>query len=78
MENFQQKAVNIQNALSALTLEPKEFDVSRLAKKILVGKVLSTQVFKRFTFTEIINTIWKLKAKVQIEKVEEIFLSFVS
>ena len=71
MENLRQKAVIIQNALSALSLEPKISYGSRFTEKILVGKVLSTRVFKRFTFTEIINRIWKLKVKVHIEKVGE-------
>ena len=61
MENIWQKALNMQNALNSLTLEPKETDATRITKKILVGKVFSTRILNRFTFTEIINRIRNIK-----------------
>ncbi|KAF3443799.1 hypothetical protein FNV43_RR13489 [Rhamnella rubrinervis] len=68
--------LNLRDALSALTLELKETEAVRITEKVLVGKLLSTRIFKRFTLLDIIKQFWRLKGKVQIEKVSDNIFKF--
>lgn len=47
-----------------------------MADLTLVGKLLTTKTFRRFTISEIISKMWRLVAKVFIEKIEENIFKF--
>ncbi|KAF3447772.1 hypothetical protein FNV43_RR08476 [Rhamnella rubrinervis] len=76
LESKISKAVSLQDALSPLSLESNESEAVRLTEKVLVGKLLSARVFKRFTLSDIVRHSWQLKSRVQIEKIKENILKF--
>ena len=66
----------MREALSALSLESKETEGTKITGKVLVGKFLSTRVFKRFSLSDIIKQSWQLRGRVQIEKIKENIFKF--
>lgn len=45
-------------------------------EKVLLGRMMSSRPFKRFTLVEIIKHIWKTKEKVTVEKISENIFKF--
>ncbi|KAF3435160.1 hypothetical protein FNV43_RR22247 [Rhamnella rubrinervis] len=76
MESRNSEASNLREALSALSLESKESEGTKITGKVLVGKLLSTRVFKRFSLADIIKQSWQLRGRVQIEKIKENIFKF--
>ena len=76
MSQLPNQEVSLQDALSSLTLEPKSGDSTNVTDNVLLGKILATRSFRRFTLADIINSSWKLKSGVRIEKLEENFFKF--
>lgn len=76
MDNFIEKAVFLKESLSNLSLNPKAGGSQ--TERILIGKVLYTWNFRRFTISEITERTWKLSSKLQIEKLAEIIFKFNS
>lgn len=44
--------------------------------RVLLGKIITTRTFKRFTITEIVQKTWKTKLKINIEKIEDNIFKF--
>lgn len=68
MDRFMKKAISLQESLSNLSLNPVEGAVN--TERILVGKIISTRNFRKFTILEITQKAWKLGNKIQIDKIE--------
>lgn len=68
---FNEKAVSLQESLRNLFLQSIEFKEESITENLLIGKVLNTQNFRRFTILEIIQKTWRLTTKVQIEKIND-------
>lgn len=77
MDNIQGKVTSLQESLRNLNLQPDENDFIFKSQNILLGKILSSRNFCRFTITEIIGKTWKLKSRVHIEKINENFFKFL-
>lgn len=75
MDKFLEKTVSLQESLSNLTLNPLEGPDG--TKLILIGKIILTWTFRRFTLTEITQKMWKLGSGLDIEKIEENLFKFV-
>lgn len=65
------KLTELQDSLNSLTLIPWGERQNDVVDQTLVGKLLTTRSFRRYTLAKIINKMWKLEAKVYIEKIEE-------
>lgn len=77
MDHFQGKVNILQESLRSLNLEPDGEDRIFRAQNILLGKILSTMSFRRFTVTEIITKTWRVRTRVQIEKIGENCFKFL-
>lgn len=66
---------NLQDKLNALSLKPSETE-RFTTEKLLIGKIMNTRIFRRYTITEIISKTWRLKHKVNIEKLWENIFKF--
>lgn len=62
-------AEKFQLAFNKLVLDTKEDEAFKIIGKVLVGKLLSTRSFCRFTISEIISRDWKLQRKVTVEAI---------
>lgn len=71
MENFQAKGLSLQDSLRNLSLIPNKERDETFTDLILVGKVITTRCFRKFTMSEILRKIWKLSARFQIDKIEK-------
>lgn len=76
MNHPQKKADSIQEALSNLTLQPRKQQENQTTDRILIGKILTTRLFRRFTISEIIQKTWRLQERVQIDKISENVFKF--
>lgn len=61
----------MQDSLSSLSLTPIKKGQKDVTDSTLIGKLLSTRAFRRFTVSEIIGKMWRLETKIFIEKIEE-------
>lgn len=52
---FHEKALSIQESLRNLSLQSLKFKGESVTDNLLIGKVLNTQNFRRFTILEIIQ-----------------------
>ena len=77
MDSVAEKTTNLQAALRALTLHLKNDMAQMIIDTTLVGKFLSTKSFQHFPLKDLILKVWKLKAKVQIEKLENNIFKFI-
>lgn len=75
MDQNQGKIHEIQDSLRTLNLEAEE-ELNLRSHEVLLGRVLSTRNFRRYTISEIIAKTRKLKRKVGIEKIEENVFKF--
>ncbi|KAF3441478.1 hypothetical protein FNV43_RR15392 [Rhamnella rubrinervis] len=66
MELWRSKAKDLQESLNSLSLSSEGTEASKITEKILVGKVLSSRSFRRFTVMEILKKAWILKGKLQV------------
>lgn len=57
MENIQQKVTALNDCLRSLNLEPGREPGNISSEVILVGKVLATRTYRRFTIVEIVMKI---------------------
>ena len=76
MDLLQAKTVSLQAALSSLTLQPREEGEQGPVDNVLIGKVLATRTFRRLILVDIINKAWRLKARVQVEKMGDNLFKF--
>lgn len=76
MEDLQNKMITLHESLCSLSLQ-LHLKVSHLAEQILLGKLLTTKSFKRFTITKVISKNWKAKSRVQIEKIDNTIFKFL-
>lgn len=60
--------LSMQEALSSLTLQPQEEVEKICSDKVLLGKILATRNFRRFTITKIVEKTRKTNMKIRIEK----------
>ncbi|KAF3445944.1 hypothetical protein FNV43_RR11121 [Rhamnella rubrinervis] len=77
MDLIQVKAMNLQEALSFLSLQPREEDEQGVTEKVLVGKMLATRRFRRLLLVDIISKVWKLNQKIQVENVGDNVFKFL-
>lgn len=66
----------MQEALCTLSLEPQNEKGGVCSDEVLVGKILATRSFRRFTLTEIIQKTWRIKSRVQVEKIDKNIFKF--
>lgn len=76
MELIQGKVNLLQESLRDLKLQSNGEEGTFTAHSVLLGKVLASRCFRKFTMIEIIAKIWHLKAKVSIEKLGDNFFKF--
>lgn len=67
--------MSLQESLSNLLLNP--FEEAANTKKLLIGKIISSRNFRRYTISEITQKAWKLGKQLQIEKIKENIFKFV-
>lgn len=77
MGQKQDRAILIQEALSNLSLQPKSTTGETTTDRVLVGKIITTRLFRRFTLSEIVQKTWRLKARVQINKLSDNVFKFI-
>lgn len=70
MENIQTKLMDLNDSLRSLNLEPKKEGEGNNSDLTLVGKVLATRIFMRFTIAEIVTKISRIKEPVKVDKLE--------
>lgn len=68
--------LSMQEALSSLTLQPQEEVEKICSDKVLLGKILATRNFRRFTITKIVEKTRKTNMIIRIEKLEENLFKF--
>lgn len=73
---IQQKMKSMQEALNALSLQSQKEIEECCLDRVLLGKIITTRTFKRFTITEIVQKTWKTKLKINIEKIEDNIFKF--
>lgn len=76
MENIHQKLSVLNDSLRNLTLEPGDKLGDTCSDTILLGKVLATRVYMRFTVAEIVTKIWRLRRPVKVDKMEDNIFKF--
>lgn len=76
MENIQQKVTALKESLRSLNIEPVQEQGNNSSKFILVGKVLATRAYRRFTIADISTKIWRLKHPIKVEKLEANIFKF--
>lgn len=76
MDLLQAKTANLQAALSSLSLHARDNNAQGPTEKVLVGKLLTAPSFRRMLLVDIINKSWRLKAKVQVEKLGDNVFKF--
>lgn len=64
MGHIPKKVRHMQEALRTRSLQPKEEDEAICTEKVLVGKILATRSFRRYTLSEIVQKTWKTKERV--------------
>lgn len=69
MEGYNLKIAPIQEMMESLVLQPREKEDNQKLDRILLGKVINTRVFRKFTMLEIISKTWKLNNKIHVEKI---------
>lgn len=78
-KNFEQvrgKVTELQDSLSSLSLTPLKQWQKDVTDSTLIGKLLSTKAFRRFTISKIISKMWRLETKIFIEKIKENIFKF--
>ncbi|KAF3431776.1 hypothetical protein FNV43_RR26512 [Rhamnella rubrinervis] len=78
MESGFEQAIDLRNALSSLTLESNDVEASRVTERVLVGKMLSTRVFRRFKLMDIVRSSWQLKAESKLKRLQRMYSNFFS
>lgn len=76
MDKLQERVTSLQDSLRNLCLQPNSDEFIFKAQNVLLGKILSSRSFRRFTISEIIAKTWKLKTRVQIEKLKDNVFKF--
>lgn len=77
MGQNQGKTLSIQEALSNLSLQLRTQNGDTVTGKVLIGKILTTKFFRRFTLTEIVQKkMWRLQERVQIDKIFKSIFKF--
>lgn len=71
MEEENNKIQTLQETLNLLSLQLNREQKDIFAERVFLGKIMSTLVFKRYIVSEIVAKTWRLKNKVNIEKVGE-------
>lgn len=66
----------MQEALNSLSLQPHEEVEEVWSNKVLLGKILTTRSFRRFTITEIAQKTWKTLLRSIVEKTDENLFKF--
>lgn len=69
MEQSHHSLAKLQDTLRSLELRPKGEHEYTGSERILLGKILATRVFRRFTISEITLKTCRLKTKTQIDKI---------
>lgn len=67
----------LQEALSAINLQPSSESDGLKGERLLLGKILATRVFRRYTLSEIISKAWGLQTRVKIENLGQNIFKFV-
>lgn len=57
--------------MSSLSLEAKDSEAVEITDKVLLGKLISARLFKRFNVESIIIKSGSLRARVKIERLED-------
>lgn len=73
---IEQKMKLMQEALSSLSLQLQEEVYKICSDGVMLGKVLATRSFTRFTIIEIVHKTWRSKTKIRIEKLDENVFKF--
>lgn len=77
MEQQQTNIMALQQSLRDLQLETK-LDIGGVEPdRVLGGKILSTQVFRQFTISEIVTKIWRIQHPVRVEKANSNMFKFI-
>lgn len=76
MENIQQNLSALNESLRSLNLQSAKEAGDIDSEKVLVGKVLATRVYRRFTVAEIVIKIWRLRCLVRVDKLKENIVKF--
>lgn len=77
MSTEEQFALELQTSLRAFFFVSEEGATVASTKHILVGKLLSSRLFRRYTVFEIITKAWRTRDKVEVEKLgDDIFKFF--
>lgn len=66
----------LNEAFKNLELQPGNKEGVSFSKKVLMGKVLNTRIFRRFTVSKIVEKTWRLKAGVRVDKMEDNIFKF--
>lgn len=67
----------LQDTLQELSLQLEAEGRNCGADRVLLGKLLTSRVIRKFAVAEIISKTWGMKAKVQIEKLEDNTFKFM-
>lgn len=76
MANNDGKPSMVENSLLNLALEEDAQEIAGITDTVLLGKILSSRPFRRFTVREIVSKNWHTKGKVNIELVAENVFKF--
>lgn len=68
--------MSLQHSLQNLVLIDDEVQATKHTEKFLFGKVLSRHLFRRFTITEIVRSMWRTRGKLIVEKVSKNIFKF--
>lgn len=64
MDTPAEMVMSLQKSLRELNLQPKEEGAILTTHNVLIGKIMSTKNFRRYTIMELIARIRKVKSKI--------------
>lgn len=70
------QAEQMQASFRALSLQPKPDNASVGAERVLLGKIMSTRPFRRFSTAECAFRQWRVRAEFKVEQVGENIFQF--
>lgn len=76
MENIHHKLWSLNDSLRGLQLDSVEERANIRTDHLLLGKVLTTRSYRRFTVTEIVSKIWRLRKPIKVEKLDNNTFNF--